>query len=191
MNLDNLISSLTNFTIYGDAEIFENDLDDIINKLNKQKIESNENEGPNEIEEQSDSEWLVLRENYSKIKKLNEIIRFQIHEEIDTYKTFGNEKFKLILEQVMKEVDDANVHYIHSINWIEAINFLNCSNRIEYYLNASINTNNLYEKITLCEYAYDLLIPAVEKFRGEKYDYSLINDTEFVEQIDSFKRKRT
>ena len=186
MNLDNLINSLTNFTIYGDAEIFENDLDDIINKLNKQKIEE-----VNEIEEESDNEWLVLRENYSKIKKLNEIIRFQIHEDIDTCKTFGNEKFKLILEQLMKEVDDANVHYIHSIDWIEAIKFLNCSNRIEYYLNASINTNNLYEKITLCEYAYDLLIPAVEKFRGEKYDYSLINDIEFVEQIDSFKRKRT
>ena len=30
-----------------------------------------------------------------------------------------------------------------------------------------------------------------KEIHGEKYDYSLINDIEFVEQIDSFKRKRT
>lgn len=187
--MDSLLISLNKLSFYKNVENFKTDLDDIIDKMNKQNIDSDtESEGG----DYEDIEWNTIRENYTKLKFLDNFIKDEINNSlIENFSAELNTKFNLVLENVMQDVDDSNIHYLEGINWEDAKNYVSTSQEIERLIRLSVNLTNPYLKMQKCIEAYDLFIPVIEMFRGESYTYDTIRDQQFIEELDSLKRKRS
>jgi len=177
--MDSLLSSLSKFTISNNVNEFEMDLMEIMDKMKNQEIDD------------SEEEWETIKENYTKLKFLDTLIKEHINiSDIKDFNLYENESFTLVITKFMEQVDKANIRYLRSINWEEALRYVGHSYKIEELLNKSVNVSNPYEKMLCCQEAYNLFIPVIEEFRGETYEYDTVNDSEFLEQVNSLKRKR-
>jgi hypothetical protein len=155
------------------------ELNDITDRLNQRLLD------------ESDEEWEIIKENYSKLCCINSLItEITCKSTIKNFNFFNSEKFNLILTKIGEDVDSANLRYLSSIDWVEAKGFVDCSDEIEKLLRKSISSKINYLKIDYCLDAYRLFIPVIEDFRGETCNYDEIKDEQFVKEIDSLKRKR-
>ena len=159
--MDELIFSLNKFEISNNKEEFNTDLDYVTNQFSKQSLSD------------PDREWDIIKENYSKIKYLKRYLsnfskeNLNIVDIVDTDSC--HEKFRFVLGQCMDTIDKTNINYLQSIDWeSDKIKIKDCT-EIEQLLNKSVNTSNYIQKLELCEKAYNLFIPIIEEFRGEKY----------------------
>ena len=177
--MDSLLISLNKFNISNNSDALEMELIDIMDKLNQRILDD------------SDEEWEIIKENYSKLCCISSLIKeITSKSTIKNFNFFNSEKFNLILTKIGEEIDRANLRYLGSIDWEEAIKIVDCSEQIEKLLRKSINNKVNYFKIDYCMDAYRLLIPVIEQFRGETGNYDEIKDEQFVKEIDSLKRKR-
>ncbi len=189
--MDSLINSLSKFNLTKDVKSLEQELEFIMDTLqNKKLIEESEEEEENE-------EWENIKENYSKLRCLDTLLKEQVNT-LDITNLHTNEEsifvkatFPFILANLMEKIDQSNIHYLESIDWEGAKMCVENSEEIERLLRISINMNNPYHKMLECLEAYNLLIPVIEKFRGEESTYDTIRDQEFVQQIDSLIRKKS
>jgi len=177
--MDSLIETLRTFNISKDIDEFESNLNNIIKKLNKKIIDD------------SNEEWEIIKENYSKLKYLNNLIKEIVTSvKIDNFDLYTNETFNLIILKFMEKVDIQNIKYLNDIDWEDAVKRVSCSKKIEELLRKSVNISNPYGKMMYCREAYNLFIPVIENFRGEWHSYDKVNDTQFIKEFESFKRKR-
>jgi hypothetical protein len=174
--MDELLLSLKNFNISNNKEAFESDLDYVINQLNKQELDD-----PNR-------EWETIRENYKKIKYLEKLVSEYI-KNLDITDNNYNDKFMFILGHFMEWVDKNNIHYILDIDWDGHRNEVENCEQIKQLLEKSVNLSNSIEKLQVCVEAYDLFIPIIEEFRGEKILKDDITDIDFLNSF-NIKRKK-
>jgi hypothetical protein len=156
--MDELIFSLNKFEISNDKKELDSDLDYVTNQFNKQTLND------------PDREWDIIKENYSKIKYLKRYLSNFSNENLNILDTDSyHEKFIFVLGQCMGSIDKTNMNYLRSIDWeADKIKIKDCT-EIEQLLNKSVNTSSYIKKLELCEKAYNLFIPIIEEFRGEKY----------------------
>jgi len=175
--MDELILSLRKFNFSKNKKDFQSDLDYVIKQFDKQELED-------------DYEWDILKENYSKIIYLNNLVKEYINNL--TIKKINNDiqdKFNYALDKFMENIDNINIRYIHSIDWEKSKKEFNNIDQIEKLLNKSINISNSIDKLHTCLEAYNFFIPIVEKLRGQQYDYSEIQDRDFIEDFNYKKKK--
>ena len=166
--MDYLLSSLTKFKLTNDKEKFEEDLDDVINKFNQQEIVD------------CNYEWETICSNYSKLLYLDEITR--------NYYTPESEKFLLILEKFMKNIDNVNKKYVREICWESYKDQLNDVMEIKNLLDLSIKETDPIAKMRYCLKCYVLFVSLIEDYRDEHYKYK-IDDQKFIEDF-NFKRRK-
>jgi hypothetical protein len=154
--MDFLIESIQNFAISQNEQHFDACLDEIISRVN------------NLYTADADFEWYNLRENFSKVKYLNELLNF--------YNINQTKKLVYLIGIFMESIDRTTKIYLYEINWESYPN-------IESYLLESLNANNPLQKLGAITKAYDLLVPIIEDLRNEKVIFE-INDQEFLKTFD-------
>ena len=154
--MDLLIESIQNFAISQNEQHFDACLDEIISRVN------------NLYTADADFEWYNLRENFSKVKYLNELLNF--------YNINQTKKLVYLIGIFMESIDRTTKIYLYEINWESYPN-------IESYLLESLNANNPLQKLGAITKAYDLLVPIIEDLRNEKVIFE-INDQEFLKTFD-------
>jgi hypothetical protein len=154
--MDLLIESIQNFAISQNEQHFDACLDEIISRVN------------NLYTADADFEWYNLRENFSKVKYLNELLNF--------YNINQTKKLVYLIGIFMESIDRTTKIYLYEINWESYPN-------IESYLLESLNANNPLQKLGAITKAYDLLVPIIESMRNEKVIFE-INDQEFLKTFD-------
>jgi hypothetical protein len=95
-----------------------------------------------------------------------------------------NKNFYDLLSLFIESIDKSTQYYIKNIHFSDD---LSEELEIENFLNKSLNTNDINNKILYIIEAYKLLIPIIEDFRQEKYDYSV--DQNFKETFSSKRLK--
>jgi len=165
--MDDLINSLEKFAISKNEQIFQDSLNDIINKMNNSKITHN-----------SDKEWVDLTSNYCKLKYLKDLIK-----SFKTLPDFFMSPFKVFMESI----DSINQYYLREIDWHHSDHDIQeDSLQIQNYLEESISTDDPFYKLNNVLSAYSILIPIIEDIRREKYNES-ISDTYFLK---TFKKRK-
>jgi hypothetical protein len=161
--LDDLCAAVNTFSITNAQDEFQSDLDTIMKKMNCVNIEdTNEN-------------WLVLQTNYTKLKYLLRCIKSC---------SFGlSGKFSEILGKFIESIDRQTQLYIEEIDFFEVDRD---ELLIKELLLESLNQNDPVAKMSKILEAYTLLIPLVEKLRGEKYTF----DPSFLEDLEPPAPKR-
>ena len=172
--MDSLIVSLEKFAIHKDEKKFENHLDIIMGNLNL-----------NNLKEDADLEWDLLKSDYSKIRYICQLLN-HYHYILPT-------KFFDLLKIFTDGLDKTTNIYISLMD--EDTNGENCDEelrhyykKIKKYFNESLESKNDVGKIELLLKGYDLLVPIIEDFRREKY-YDNI-DEEFKETYNPKKMKK-
>jgi hypothetical protein len=147
--MDFLIEQLHIFAITKNEKKFGQSVDELLTSL---KL----------TESDPDLEWETLKTNFSNIKYINEMMNHYDY-------SFGTHFYDLI-SQFVSRIDTATQFYIRNIDFEETDSELKeCCKTIKFYLESSLNENDITNKIRFVMYAYDLLIPIVEDFRREKY----------------------
>jgi len=161
--MEHLINMMETFALTKDKTKFNYSIDRLTDfyKLNIKEFDSSE-------------EWEYLKQNYSNLR--------YIHELMNHYNYDLNKNFYDLLSLFMESIDKSTQEYIKHIHFSDDISE---ELQIEKFLNKSLNTNDINDKIVYVLEAYKLLIPIVEDFRQEKYDYSV--DKKFKE---TFSAKR-
>ena len=154
--MDLLIESIHRFAITQNENYFDTCLDEIITRVN----------GLNTSD--ADFEWHNLRENFSTVKYLNELLNF--------YNISKNNKLIYLIGIFMDTIDRTTTHYLREINW-------DTQPVIETFLINSLNANDPLQKLGEITKAYQLLVPIIEDLRNEKADFE-INDQEFLKTFD-------
>jgi hypothetical protein len=165
--MEELLYSITAFKITNDKDKFQDDLNDVINKFNKQELID-----PN-------YEWETLCSNYSKIKYLDKIIK--------NYYIPESEKFLLALEKFMDNIDKVNKRYVSEIYWENHKDELKESIEIKRLLDLSLEEKDSIAKIKYCLDCYKLFVPIIEEFRNEEFKEKLNED--FIKEF-NFKRRK-
>ena len=164
LNLDSLIHLLQNTVIYT-KKSFEDELDGLMGSLSIKKYNS-------------DDEWDVLSENYSKLNYLFELINF--------YEIPSKDKFNECLEIFLKEIDRINQFYLKEINWENDPNIDFEGTEIEFLLRKSLNLNNQIEKLKTIVDAYKLFVPIVADIRNQE----IVNEIKDEEFLQVFKKRK-
>ena len=151
-----LIKSIEHFAISQNEQTFDNCLDEIIFRVN------------NLYTVDAEFEWQSLRENYSKIKYLNELLNF--------YNIKQTKKFVSLIGIFLGSIDRTTQMYLREINWDD-------NPTIQDYLLNSLNAQNPLHKLGLVLKAYQLLVPIIEGYRNEKIDFE-IKDQNFIKTFD-------
>ena len=151
-----LIKSIEHFAISQNEQTFDNCLDEIIFRVN------------NLYTVDAEFEWQSLRENYSKIKYLNELLNF--------YNIKQTKKFVTLIGIFLESIDRTTQMYLREINWDD-------NPTIQDYLLNSLNAQNPLHKLGLVLKAYQLLVPIIEGYRNEKIDFE-IKDQNFIKTFD-------
>ena len=151
-----LIKSIEHFAISQNEQTFDNCLDEIIFRVN------------NLYTVDAEFEWQSLRENYSKIKYLNELLNF--------YNIKQTKKFVTLIGIFLESIDRTPQMYLREINWDD-------NPTIQDYLLNSLNAQNPLHKLGLVLKAYQLLVPIIEGYRNEKIDFE-IKDQNFIKTFD-------
>jgi hypothetical protein len=165
--MDALINSLESFRFTNNKTQFDIDLDNVINKFNEQSIPD-----PNQ-------EWETICSNYSKIKYLDEMIKF--------FYIPDSEKFLFALNRFTERLDSINLRYLNEISWERYPT--EQTKEIKRLLDLSYYENDTIGKIGYCLKAYKRLVPIIEDIRNEKYTGDVYEDQEFIEHF-NFKRRR-
>jgi hypothetical protein len=153
--LEYLCGAVNTFSITNAQDEFQSDLDFIMNKMNCVQIED------------TNQNWLILKENYTKLNYLLRCIKSC---------SFGlSDKFSQVLGKFIESIDRKTQEYI------EEIDFFDIDRNelvIKELLLESLNQNDPVSKMTKILEAYKILIPLVEQLRGEKYtfDPSFLDD---------------
>jgi hypothetical protein len=164
--MDSLIKSLEVFGVTQDKKYFNNSIDYIFNNLSIKTQEQKEEDTD------SDKEWELLKNNYSKIKYVYQLLNHYNYtlskNFFDLVKVFTDslDNTTLIYMDLIKQemTDDDELKYLYK--------------DIADFFNKSLNTSDHIQKINYLIKAYDLLIPIVEDFRKEKYVEKV--DKEFI-----------
>jgi hypothetical protein len=156
LGMDLLIKSIEHFAISQNEKTFDSCLDEIIFRVN------------NLYTADSEFEWETLRENYSKIKYLNEVLNF--------YYVPQTKKLIQLIGVFMDSVDKVTQMYLQEIDWDE-------NPTIQGYLLDSLNANNPLHKLGCVIKAYQLLVPLIEGYRNETF-IPKINDQNFIKIFD-------
>lgn len=147
-----------------------------------------------------ETEWIKLKDNYSKLKYLEEIIKLNKDNEIH----YKNHYFYKVLEIFMEKIELINKYYQNSFsldpnfyqdssefnNNIGLPLFKNIIKTIGENLDLSINLVNPYEKLKYVVIAYDNLITLVENLRNEKYTDIEVIDPHFIKQFSNKRIKK-
>jgi hypothetical protein len=165
--MDALISSLENFRFTNNKTQFDIDLDNVINKFKEQSIPD------------SNQEWETICSNYSKIKYLDELIKY--------FYIPDSEKFLFALNRFTENLDVINLRYLTEINWEKNPN--EQTREIRRLLDLSYYESDTIGKIGYCLQAYKRFIPIIEELRNEKYLNNLEQEIDFFEQF-NFKRRK-
>jgi hypothetical protein len=154
--MDLLIESIQNFAITQNEQRFDACLDEIITRVSGLYTAD------------AEYEWNNLKENYSKIKYLNELLNF--------YNIKQTKKFIQLIGIFMESIDLTTKIYLCEINWTD-------HPIIEGYLIESLNAHNPLQKLGAVSRAYELLVPIIEAMRNEKI-VPEIKDQNFVKTFD-------
>ena len=162
--MDSLINCLEKFNLNSNQIDFDNELDNIIGKLSNVKVYG---------DQESDLEWEILCQNYSKLKYLGELfVNF----------SFKSEKFFISIDVFFDSIDSTNERYIDKIDWYSPDEFINNkAMEARFFLKQSLN---IYDHNTKFEYilkAYEQLIYIAEYYRDEKF--ADILDQDFIESF--------
>ena len=159
--MEYLINMLETFAITKNETVFNYSINNLTDFYKLNITDSNE-------------EWKYLKNNYSNLR--------YIHELMNHYNYNLNKNFYDLLSLFMESIDKSTQEYIKNIHFRD-----DKSEELEIknFLNKSLNTNDINNKILYILKAYKLLIPIIEDFRQEKYDYSV--DKNFKE---TFSAKR-
>lgn len=163
--MDHLINMLEKFAVTQNEDVFNNSVDKLTDfyKLNIKDFDSSE-------------EWEHLKKNYSNLRYINELLHH--------YNYSLNKNFYDLLSLFMESIDKTTQDYIKNIHFS---NDLSEEIEIKKYFNRSLNTNDINDKILYVLEAYKILVPIIEDFRQEKYDYSV--DRNFKERFSSKRLK--
>jgi hypothetical protein len=168
--MDRLINALGNLGFTGDEEAFDNCLDSIIENMNNGLVI---------FDEDSDREWEIMCENYSKIKWIMEHYIF-------------NEKFNKIVSKFLDSMDKTTQRYLKVIEWECAHDddLDRSYKNIQKNLQNSLNAQNIVARMGFLVLGYSEMIPIVEDFRNEKASDQIL-DPEFIKNFDIKRRKKT
>jgi hypothetical protein len=146
--MDYLISGIQRFAINKNEDEFNY----LLNGLNGIKL--------NETDE-SEDEWEILKDNYSKLKYIHDLINF--------YHIPEQENFTEILKKFIVSMEEPVSKYLLEIDWFHVVDELkeDCE-EIERLFECFMGTTNIFNKLKFITDAYNLLIPIVEDFRNEK-----------------------
>jgi hypothetical protein len=147
--IDALSNSIQKFSITHDENRLDQDLDDIMSKINKVELcDPEEN-------------WVVLQTNYSKLKYLFECITYA--------NVKSNKKFLDSLSKFMESIDETTQIYLDKIAWREE-NENNqkilCTTQNLFF--DSLNKNDPIEKLNKLIQAYNIFVPIVEQIVGQE-----------------------
>lgn len=165
--MDSLINSLESFRFSNNKTQFEIDLDNVINQFKQQTIPD------------TNLEWETICSNYSKIKYLDEMIKY--------FYIPDSEKFLFALNRFTERLDTINLRYLTEIDWEKFPN--EQTREIKRLLDLSYYENDTIGKIGYCIKAYKRFIPIIEDIRNEKYTGDVYEDQDFIEDF-NFKRRR-
>lgn len=155
--IDDLSDIIKNFGITKNKNKFEDDLENIMLKLDNVQIEKD-----------SDEEWESLQSNYSKIKYLYETINF--------YNIPLESKFINSLKKFMEIIDQQTLYYLNQINFDNPDPDLLADTEcaiIKESMERSINENDPIKKLNYIMKAYHVLVDIVEEIRGETIQRTL------------------
>jgi hypothetical protein len=150
-DIDQLSEIIKNFGITKNKNKFEDDLENIMLKLDNVQIEKDSNE-----------EWDSLQSNYSKIKYLYETINF--------YNIPQESKFINSLKKFMEIIDQQTLYYLNQINFDNPDPELSINDEcaiIKDSMEKSINENDPIKKLNFIMKAYNVLVEIVEEIRDE------------------------
>jgi hypothetical protein len=139
--MDELIISIQNFAITQNEQRFDDCLDTIIARVGSLYTQD------------ADFEWENLKQNFSKIKYLNELLNF--------YNIKYTKRLVYLIGVFMESVDHSTKVYLREINW-------ETYPVIENYFYESLNSNNPLQKLGAVSKAYELMVPIIESIRNEK-----------------------
>ena len=165
--MDSLIDSLESFRFSNNKTQFEIDLDNVINQFKQQTIPD------------TNLEWETICSNYSKIKYLDEMIKY--------FYIPDSEKFLFALNRFTERIDAINLRYLTEIDWEKRSN--EQTKEIRRLLDLSYYENDTIGKIGYCLKAYKRFIPIIEDLRNEKYIDNLDEEVEFISEF-NFKRRK-
>lgn len=148
--MDFLIDRLHAFAITKNEQTFNDSIDQLISHL---KIN----------ETDSDQEWETLKNNYSNIKYIYELLNHYSY-------SFHTNHFHEVVSRFVSRIDTTTQYYIRNIDFEETdLELKDCCKTIKLHLESSLNENDYTKKIKHILDAYNILVPIVEDFRREKY----------------------
>jgi len=167
--MDRLINALGNLGFTGDETAFDNCLDSIIENMNNGLVI---------FDEDSDREWEIMCENYTKIKWIMEHY-------------ISNEKFNVIVSKFLSSMDKTTQRYLKVIEWECAHDddLDRSYKNIQKNLENSLNAQNIVARMGFLVLGYSEMIPIVEDFRNEKATDQIL-DPDFIKVFDVKRRKK-
>jgi hypothetical protein len=168
--MDSLLRAMTTFSVSQTKT--ETEFDDMLSRM--ETLETSETCN-------SDIEWDILTCNYSKLRYLNYLM--------DAYDFPETEKFNTILMRTLESIDKKNQYYLMELDWDED-SIRKELNQIADLFEKSLNCNVPSLKLTYIIDAYDMFVPIIEDFRREKFVDHFDNNVQFVEDLNSLKKRR-
>ena len=166
--MNDLIECLENFKFTGNKELFEDTIDSITSKMGDLLFDS-------------EDEWIILSQNYLKLKYISELIKIDFEE---------SNKFNTLLLQFLESIDKVTQHYLRGINWrLADRDIITVCEFIEECLEESLNINNPVDKLNKIIEAYDEFVPIIEELRKEEV-FGEINDTRFINNFSNLKKRK-
>jgi hypothetical protein len=159
-----------------------NCVESLINSLNK-KLKLNTIDPTDE--------WLRVQQNYSKLIHLSQILN-ESRELLD-------DKFLRLFSLFLDKLDNINKYYLSEISFDTSnkecyvykvdINVINDAIvKVQYNLEASLNTNDDFSKLYYITQAYEFIIFIVENSSNTRN--TIYIDTEFVEIFKPYKKRK-
>ena len=159
-NMEFLIEKLHVFSITHDDKKFNESVDYLLQF---------EFEKASMSEVDQDTQWELLKRNYSNLKYINELL--------NCYNYKLNIKFYNLLDKFLQGIDKTTQEYLKDIIWEDYDGELTTSlEDIQLNFDKSLNENDFDKKIKLVLDAYRLLIPIIEDFRREQHEEVIDQD---------------
>jgi len=128
----------------------------------------------------SEMEWEKLKNNYLKLKYLDEL--FESHVTLPY-----NNSYLAALTKFLEEIDSLSKYYLEQINWEKDTYYE--AKRIQNCLKESISIEAYpIKKMKKILAGYKLLMDAAQEFRNEKITSTLIDDDDFLETFQPMKK---
>ena len=149
--MDYIIDRLHAFAITKDTGKFNNFVDNFLRVDHSQIVEK-------------EITWDLLKKNYSNLK--------YIHELLNHYDYSFNDNFYILLNKFVENIYVTTRTYLRSLTWDDSDTELTDSfSYIEKRLRKSIKIDDFNKKIKQIIKAYNTLVPILEDFLKEKYQF--------------------